>query len=150
VYTANCVNYVGSAFDDVLLWDGTTLAFSGGAGIDTIDASTSTTGQIINLDTLDPATDDLENLLGGSGPDTLTGNDLRNEIQGNDGDDTLSGAAGNDVLTGGLGNDGFSGGSGADKISYATNTTSGINADMNLGFVTSAESAAGSWVRRRR
>jgi Ca2+-binding RTX toxin-like protein len=137
--------FVGSAFDDSLLWPaGGVAGFAGGDGIDTVDASARTTAQVINLDTLDDvvtaSTDSTENVLGGSASDTLTGNDLRNDLQGNDGDDTLSGAAGNDTLTGGLGNDSFSGGSGADKISYATNTTDGIEADMNLGFVTSSES----------
>jgi Ca2+-binding RTX toxin-like protein len=137
--------FVGSAFDDTLLWPvGGVAGFAGGDGIDTVDASARTTGQTINLDLLDDvattSTDSTENALGGSASDTITGNDLRNDLQGNDGDDVLLGAAGNDVLTGGVGNDSFSGGSGADKISYATNTTDGIEADMNLGFVTSSDS----------
>ena len=45
--------FVGSALDDTLLWDGTTDFFSGGAGTDKVDASTSTTGQMIDLDDLD-------------------------------------------------------------------------------------------------
>jgi Ca2+-binding RTX toxin-like protein len=135
--------FIGSAFDDSLIWpNGGVLLFVGGDGVDTVDASAQTTGQFIDLDALDGAgaSDSTENALGGSGPDTILGNDLRNDLQGNDGDDTLSGFAANDVLTGGAGNDTFSGGSGADKISYATNTTDGINADMNLGFVTSSDS----------
>jgi Ca2+-binding RTX toxin-like protein len=135
--------FVGSAFDDSLIWpNGGVALFVGGDGVDTVDASAQTTGQFIDLDALDGAgaSDSTENALGGSGPDTILGNDLRNDLQGNDGDDTLSGFAANDVLTGGAGNDTFSGGSGADKISYATNTTDGINADMNLGFVTSSDS----------
>jgi Ca2+-binding RTX toxin-like protein len=146
---ADVEGFIGSAFDDTLIWPtgGVTL-FAGGDGVDTVDATARTTGQVIDLDTLDgvpvagvgATPDTTENALGGSGNDTLIGNDLRNNLEGNDGDDTLAGAAGNDTLTGGLGNDTFSGGTGADRVSYATNTTSGINADMNLGFITSAES----------
>jgi hypothetical protein len=138
--------FVGSAFDDTMLVTGsapgaTVAEFFGGAGVDTVDGSAATAGLFINLDILDPSgADDLENVIGSEFTDSLHGNDLRNEINALGGDDLLDGQPGNDVLTGGPGNDSFSGGSGADKISYATNTTAGIEADMNLGFVTSSDS----------
>jgi len=137
-------NFVGSAFDDTLIWDAASVtSFVGGDGVDTVDASAKTSGQIINLDTLDdgvapigPFTaDSLENAIGGAGNDTLTGNDLRNRLEGNDGDDVLSGAAGNDLLLGGAGNDMFTGGPGADKVSFI-NSPNGVNVDMLLGFAT--------------
>lgn len=137
------VQFVGSAFDDTLIWDGTTLLFVGGDGVDTVDASATTTGQAIDLDTLDglpvggagAPPDSTENAIGGTGNDTLTGNDLRNDLDGGDGDDTLSGAAGNDTLRGGLGNDTFGGGSGADRVSFR-NSPNKVTVDMNLGFAT--------------
>jgi len=135
--------FVGSAFDDVLLWDGTTTFFSGGAGVDLVDASLLTTGQTIDLDTLDgtPVSgigappDDLENAIGGSANDVLTGNDVRNNLNGGAGDDSLFGAAGNDLLLGLAGNDTFSGGSGADKVSFRF-SPNGIEADLLSGFAT--------------
>lgn len=139
--------FVGSSFDDVLIWNATcpTSAFSGGDGIDTVDATATTTGQVISLDALDPTNDDLENLFGGSGNDVLDGNDIRNLIEGNDGNDDLFGDEGNDVLIGGLGNDDYEGGLGADTVSFATNTVSGVNVDVILGFATSSESGDDSF-----
>jgi Ca2+-binding RTX toxin-like protein len=49
----------------------------------------------------------IENLLGGSGNDTLGGNANDNRLEGNGGNDLLIGAAGNDVLVGGAGDDSF-------------------------------------------
>jgi hypothetical protein len=136
-------NFVGSAFDDTLIWDGTTDTFVGGDGIDTVDASAQTSGQNINLDTLDdgvaplgPFTaDSLDNALGGSSNDTLTGNDLRNELTGNDGDDVLSGASGNDTLFGNAGNDTYIGGTGADRVNFKSSPQK-VNVDLSLGFAT--------------
>jgi hypothetical protein len=141
--------FFGSAFDDVLIWDGTTTGFAGGDGVDTVDASARTTAQAINLDLLDDiagTADTTENAIGGSANDTLTGNDLRNVLTGNAGDDSLSGAAGNDTLDGGLGNDTFDGGTGADRVSFLSNTTNGVNVDLSLGFATSAESGDDGFV----
>lgn len=140
---ADVFAYVGSAFDDVLIWDGTTTFFSGGDGTDTVDASATTTSNVIDLDTLDglPLTgvgapaDDLENAIGGSANDILLGNDARNRLEGGDGDDTLSGMVGNDLLLGGAGNDTYTGGPGADKVSFI-NSPNGVNVDMLLGFAT--------------
>jgi Ca2+-binding RTX toxin-like protein len=134
------VGFVGSAFDDALIWDDpSTSGFCGGDGTDKVDATAKTTGQIINLDTLDDwcgvEVDDLENALGGSGNDTLTGGDTQNRLEGNDGDDVLNGAAGNDFLIGSAGNDTYNGGLGADKVSFK-NSPAGVDADMLLGFAT--------------
>lgn len=47
----------------------------------------------------------IENARGGSGNDTLTGNETKNYLFGNDGDDVFEGGGGNDVFRGGNGND---------------------------------------------
>jgi serralysin len=47
----------------------------------------------------------IENAIGGSGSDTITGNQANNRLVGGAGDDRLSGGAGGDVLDGGLGYD---------------------------------------------
>lgn len=49
----------------------------------------------------------IENAIGGTGDDTLIGNEVANGLLGNDGADTLIGLAGNDRLTGGFGDDRF-------------------------------------------
>ena len=47
----------------------------------------------------------IENGRGGSGNDTLIGNETKNLLFGNDGNDSLNGGGGNDVLIGGDGDD---------------------------------------------
>lgn len=47
----------------------------------------------------------IENANGGSGNDTIYGNDANNVINGNGGNDTIYGSAGNDTLNGGSGTD---------------------------------------------
>lgn len=135
-------NFVGSAVGNTLIWDdATTDSFVGGAGIDVVDASAKTTGQLINLDLLDdgvaplgPFTaDSLDNAIGGSSNDTLVGNDVRNHLDGGAGDDSLTGGAGNDTLIGREGNDTFTGGIGADRVSFI-NSANGVNVDLSLGF----------------
>jgi Ca2+-binding RTX toxin-like protein len=90
---------------------------------------------------LDDIHDDIENLTGGDGNDTLLGNNVSNAIVGGDGNDTIGGgSAGSsctadaDVLTGGVGDDTFSmgessdcgdevvGGAGTDAVDYQYRT----------------------------
>ena len=56
----------------------------------------------------------IENLTGGEGNDTLTGNASANKLIGGRGDDTLSGGANNDHLFGSLGNNTLTGGTESD------------------------------------
>jgi serralysin len=58
----------------------------------------------------------IENALGGSGNDVMTGNSVANRLQGNAGNDSMNGRGGNDVLIGGSGNDALYGSSGADAL----------------------------------
>jgi serralysin len=58
----------------------------------------------------------VENAVGGSAGDVITGNQVANALTGNGGDDSLYGEAGNDRLFGGSGNDLMDGGSGGDTI----------------------------------
>lgn len=86
----------------------------GGSGIDTV-SFTGTAGATINLaKTTAQATAygsdtyiGIENLSGGSGNDSFTGNALANTLKGNVGDDVLNGGYGRDVLVGGSGMDIF-------------------------------------------
>ena len=58
----------------------------------------------------------IENAKGGSGHDTIIGNDANNKLWGNNGPDGLYGGAGYDHLYGGAGYDHLSGGAGIDKL----------------------------------
>jgi Ca2+-binding RTX toxin-like protein len=58
----------------------------------------------------------IENVIGGSGADSISGNSVANLLEGGEGNDTLIGDAGNDTLEGGSGNDRLTGGTGADKF----------------------------------
>jgi serralysin len=104
------------------IWDAggnDTLDFSGYADDQTIslwdDSFSSVGGLSSNVAIAKNAM--IENAVGGSGRDTIYGNNLNNVLSGGSGDDTLYGNAGEDVLYGGAGNDTMKGGSGADFMS---------------------------------
>lgn len=129
-------NLVGSVFNDTLSGDGNVNKLDGGAGIDTVDfsylgagnnlvltlgaltvatgvvAQTSTSGVAGDIDTVK----NFENVIGGEGNDTFTGNAGANSLSGGDGDDKLSGLAGIDILNGGNGDDLLIGGLGSDTL----------------------------------
>ena len=111
------------------IWDG--------GGTDTIDWSNQTTDATINLgegewSELGPAywtgqswesqtlaiayNVTIENATGGSGDDTITGNQVGNVLQGGAGNDSLSGLGGSDTLQGDAGNDYLNGGGGSDDL----------------------------------
>ncbi len=111
-------------------------------GIDTIDMSHSGATQVINLvaevaSNVRGATGNLfiargveiENAIGGSGSDTLNGNDLNNDLRGGAGADTLNGGDGDDTLGGGSGADELNGGAGVDTADYA-DQTSGVGVHL--------------------
>jgi serralysin len=109
--------------------------------------STFDTAQLADLDSLSPGTHmaagnlanalqyngDLRSLIenanGGSGNDTLTGNDIANVLNGNNGNDLIDGNGGDDTVNGNGGKDrflmdasdgidNFNGGSGVDTIDF--------------------------------
>ena len=73
----------------------------------------------------------IENALGGSGNDVLTGNSGNNALYGGGGNDNLYGGSGNDILRGAAGADRLVGGMGQDTASYA-GSKSGINLDLSV------------------
>lgn len=78
----------------------------------------------------------IENARGGTGNDTITGNDVSNRLFGGAGDDSLFGYAGADVLVGDSGNDTLEGGDGNDRLyGKEDNDTlrGGDGADLLLG-----------------
>lgn len=58
----------------------------------------------------------IENAIGGSGNDSISGNELNNSIRGGKGNDRLNGRDGSDTLRGEAGADTLVGGSGADRL----------------------------------
>ena len=137
----------GPGDNDLWGWDGNDT-IDGGAGdddlgglngIDTITYATHTAPVTVTLDGAagdgaagenDNAT--AENVIGGSGGDTLTGSS---------GVNSLDGGPGADVLDGGLGADALAGGTGTDRLSYALRTGP-VTADID-GTADDGEAAEG-------
>ena len=113
--------------------------FNGGAGIDTVSYASRGTKVSVSIDgmandgeagELDKVMLDVENIIGGSGDDTLAGSSADNVLVGGLGDDTISGGTGNDTLRGDAGDDTFDegdasngadtliGGAGVDFVDY--------------------------------
>ncbi|ACG78326.1 hemolysin-type calcium-binding region protein [Phenylobacterium zucineum HLK1] len=87
------------------------------AVLDTGDASIRPSGNVANPHLYQGDLRSLiENAVGGSGDDTLTGNQAANTLTGGAGDDSLVGGDGADTLVGGSGNDTLSGGAGSDRF----------------------------------
>ena len=105
---------LGGPGDDVL--DGAAGAdlLSGGIGIDTVDYSARTLAVSVDLDGAsddgepgenDNVLADIEDILGGSGPDVLRGSSGANRILGGPGADDIDGLAGPDTIEAGAGDD---------------------------------------------
>lgn len=130
----------GGAGDDWLLPDTNTggaliiETIDGGDGIDTLDRSTA--GAATNID-LTAGTNgptrtlvNIENAIGGSFFDTITGDAKANR---------LDGGAGNDTIQGGDGDDTLIGGSGADTVSYDRALTSGVTVNLATATASGAD-----------
>jgi Ca2+-binding RTX toxin-like protein len=154
LYT-NIQNITGSANNDTLEGDDSSNILDGGSGgSDTVTfasyAAAVTASLATNTATAGGTTDSLipiENLTGGSGDDSLTGDIAANTLNGGAGNDTLVGGGGADILLGGAGNDilnggadddiliggagadTFTGGGGNDTVSYAN--SSALTIDMS-------------------
>jgi serralysin len=89
----------------------------------------------------------IENASGGSGNDTIVGNDANNELAGNIGNDRLIGALGDDVLIGGDGSDIFVYWSGFGSELIADFTVAGSMQDLidvsGLTFVSTFDDVIG-------
>ncbi|HEX8232819.1 MAG TPA: M10 family metallopeptidase C-terminal domain-containing protein [Caulobacteraceae bacterium] len=74
-----------------------------------ISAEVEVDGKVVNV---------IENAIGGSGNDKITGNGWNNSLTGGSGNDELSGGDGRDRLTGGDGKDSLKGGAAADVFDF--------------------------------
>ncbi|WP_170574936.1 hypothetical protein [Ruegeria atlantica] len=88
---------------------------------------------------LDDTFSGIENATGGTGYDTIRGNDQANILAGADGDDQIYGRGGDDILVGGSGSDILDGGSGIDVVSYSDVKGHGIIANLADGVVVEKE-----------
>ena len=130
-------NLTGGLGSDILSGDDANNVLDGGAGgSDTVSYADRAIGEdiVASLATLTggdpdlPETDTfvaIDNLVGGQGEDTLTGNAQINRIEGGDGDDTLLGGANDDTLRGDAGDDVLQPGTGADAVQGGTHGTAG-------------------------
>jgi Ca2+-binding RTX toxin-like protein len=112
----DCGNSGCTKFDTDTVW--------GGDGADTIDYSSRDENLTIAIDGSSKSggfmeKDDLhqlENVNGGSGDDTIYGNDDSNSLGGGSGSDGIVGRKGNDYISGGQGNDFADGENGNDYV----------------------------------
>lgn len=106
-------------------------------GNDTLDASGYSVAQTINLgagmfSSIGGLSNNIaiaigtviENAIGGSGNDTIHGNNADNVLRGMNGNDTILGGGGNDIIIGGQGNDGIDGGAGNDAALFSISRAS--------------------------
>ena len=138
---------LGGTGDDTLIGGTGADTLDGGDGIDTADYSALATAVTAEL-WKGNATNDgsgsidtfiaIENLIGGSNSDILTGNAVNNIINGGSGNDTVNGGAGNDTVIGGLGKDTITGGTGTDIFDFNALLESvvGVNRDIITDFST--------------
>ncbi|WP_188113301.1 calcium-binding protein [Nocardioides humilatus] len=113
----------GGAGDDLLNGMAGADQFFGGPGVDTVSYGGRNAAITVTINAVaddgaagegDKVTLSVENLVGGTAGDTLTGSNTANRIQGGGGGDTLTGLGRGDNLLGGAGNDTAAGGAGTD------------------------------------
>lgn len=102
------------AMDKTIYGSLPTNAYIGGAGVDTVDFSDQSASFTAALSARNFV--NIENLIGGSGNDRLSGDAKGNHLTGGRGDDRLLGLEGDDRLTGGEGADQLNGGAGRDTM----------------------------------
>lgn len=99
-FSAAVIGGTGTAYAVTIIDDGgtDTIDLSGSTANNAIDLSpraASNTGRLIGNLFIAPSTI-IENVIGGSGNDSLTGNDAANALTGGNGDDVMTGGGGDD------------------------------------------------------
>lgn len=151
-----------SSFENLAGNSGTdTYVFSNGASVDgaildarglpnTLDYSAYTTAVTVNLATgqatgVAGGVGGINDVIGGSAGDTLTGDNGDNVIKGNGGIDTIDGGDGDDLLMGGAQNDIIAGGIGRDILIGGVgldNLGGGPGEDILIGGTTKYDSTS--------
>ncbi|MGL4968059.1 MAG: beta strand repeat-containing protein [Inquilinus sp.] len=125
--------------NDVLRGGAGADVLEGGAGIDTATYFVSAAGVTVDLvagtgsggDAAGDTLSGIENVQGGQGNNTLTGNSGANKLSGWIGDDVLRGGGGADTLEGALG---------IDTASYYT-SAAGVTVDLGAGTASGGDAA---------
>ena len=138
----------GGAGNDTLMAGSGADVFDGGDGVDVYDIGNSLVSAFafeVNLGdgvgSYGTTFSNIENVIGGSGDDTLIGSAANNALTGGAGNDSIDGGAGNDQLDGGADADTFivNNGFGQDTIAGGETTTSGNDFDtIDLSAVTTS------------
>ena len=139
---------VGGSGNDTLTGNAGQNAFVGGGGADVMRGAEGKdwaiywdhpAGVNVSLDGVandgyagenDNVESGIENIVGDSGPDTLTGDDGANGLYPMSGNDTMNGAGGDDEMYGSSGADVFNGGAGSDTATYVY-TSSPVMVDLD-------------------
>ena len=107
----------GDGRDTLLPGLGADSVVSGGAGVDTVSYEDRVAGVTVSIGAAaddgepgegDNVAEDVENVVAGSGNDTLTGDGDSNDIDGGLGADSINPGGGSDIVDGGLGDDSIS------------------------------------------
>jgi Ca2+-binding RTX toxin-like protein len=93
------------------------------------------------------AVKNIQNVVGGAGNDTLTGDGQGNILIGNGGNDTINGGSGRSLLIGGGGADTINGGSGGDILIAGTTSYDNTN-HMALMIILAEWQSADSYATR--
>ena len=145
---------LGGAGDDTIV-GGTGAGddfYDGGADIDTVTYTSATDAINVNLadgtatgvDIDSDVLVNIENVVGGSGSDTISGDDEDNVLDGGAaGNDVLSGGDGEDVLIGGSGDDVLDGGEGSDTARFSGALADYAFVDNADGTITVTDSVEG-------
>ncbi|WP_198031992.1 M10 family metallopeptidase C-terminal domain-containing protein, partial [Bradyrhizobium sp. Ec3.3] len=87
----------------------------------------------------------IDNAIGGTGNDTMTGNAIANVLNGGSGNDTITGGGGNDTIIGGVGTDTavYSGNEANYVITYDANSQTFTIADQRSGVPDGTDTVTG-------
>ncbi len=117
---------IGEGGNDIFVASGGKDKIYGGTDDDTYDFSALITATDVNLNTgyatgsevVVDRLNSIENVIGGSAGDTITGSQVANLLSGGEGSDTIRGEGGDDHIIGGNGDDVLWGGTGGDTFYF--------------------------------
>jgi Ca2+-binding RTX toxin-like protein len=121
---------LGGELDDRFAYSGGSNTYAGGGGTNTVGygrsgVSTVTINLATGSGTIESTSgtaidtyEQIQNVSGSFGGDSITGNAVANELSGGEGADIIAGGAGNDTLYGGEDNDVLTGGTGSDVFAF--------------------------------
>lgn len=143
---------VGGAGDDKLIGGGSADTLDGGTGSDTASYESSDLGVTVNLATGAGSGGDaegdvligIENLIGSTYTDDLTGDAGANRLEGGDGSDILTGGAGADILDGGTAEDTASYADSAEAVTVSLEAGAASGGDAEGDSLIDIENLEGS------